>query len=147
MWGRLRNAPSVVQQQFWADPQSHQEISESTLAAAYQAVAQRSGIALVTDPARDDRGNPILADGQGVIRSEGTLSWHGSPEHLVGPAEAPTDASQQREGVRVTVGSRPASELTVQRAPGPPRRCAAPARCLPPVVRQGVVSSGHVDTA
>ncbi len=122
LWGRLNNAPAEVQQQFWAgqEPQGHPPINESTLAAAYQAVADRSGIGLVTNPARDDRGNPILADGQGIILSDGTFLWHGPPEDLVGPAAAPTDAGQQCEGLHVNVANRLASrELTSGRDAGP----------------------------
>lgn len=100
LWRRLSNAPTPVQHQFWAEQAAPDSptISESRLVAAYRAVAERSGIALVTDPALDDRGNPILANGQGMILSDGTFFWSGLPEDLVGSAAAPTDAGQTREG-------------------------------------------------
>lgn len=93
LWGRLSNAPAPVQHQFWAESQSSPTISESTLMAAYQAVAERSGIELVTDPDRDDGGNPVLAEGQGIILGDGTVFWHGPPEHLCDLAA--TDGGEQ----------------------------------------------------
>lgn len=106
---RLSHAPPQVQRQFIAaqGPQGCRTITESALAAAYQAVAERSGITLLTDPARDGNPTLALAPGQGVIFVDGSM--HLSPassQRCAAPARCSSPQSvrqgQHRAWHRVT---------------------------------------------